>query len=472
MKLIIENWRKYATQLDEMATRASKEGVDLPDLLDTLQHYTVKDFGGPPTHYITYTSLNKVGINPGSKYSTPNGIYAYPLTNSIFKLIESGNLPYAQEREYISVITQKEGANMLTRVTPIHMPRLLKKIYSQEAIDAGVVKNQEIIEEIKDHYTQGLDIDVNLFSFQKIEKESRHQYPFGILWNLTRVASDYNPNTWSALLRWLGFDGAYDSGEGIIHPNEPIQGVFFSKSALTVVETFPNKYTPEHIRIRKKQWLRAGASKLAYTALRDEKLFGPYRQHEVFKDIRNTFIREIIEHLYADIRLLTPENFGAVYNTKFDWGLSTMDASRSDQDVEDLLYVLTSATESNQYREFWYGSKFLNRAFASFSATIREWMRTWVPGVQGVPEGWEPMYANWDENAPNASKGRKAYHRVSKLTAYESFGHGLKRFQEDIKEVLDISVEFKNKFNIPNMSLDQKAEEVMAKAMDDVDDGE
>ena len=77
------------------------------------------------------------------------------------------------------------------------------------------------------------------------------------------------------------------------------------------------------------------------------------------------------------------------------------------------------------------------------------------------------MYANWDENAPNASKGRKAYHRVSKLTAYESFGHGLKRFQEDIKEVLDISVEFKNKFNIPNMSLDQKAEEVMAKMMDD-----
>lgn len=59
MKLIIENSSKYKTQVVQVAevcTRAVKEGVDLPDLLPdllgTLQHYTVADTA-TPTHYIT-----------------------------------------------------------------------------------------------------------------------------------------------------------------------------------------------------------------------------------------------------------------------------------------------------------------------------------------------------------------------------------------------------------------------------------
>mgnify|MGYP003979486677 CR=1 FL=1 len=454
MKLIIENWRKYKTQIDqvdEMATRADKEGVDLPDLLDTLQHYTVEDTA-TPTHYITYTSLNKVGINPGSKYNTPNGIYTYPLTKSIFQLIEIGDLPYAQDKEYISVIMPKEETHMLTRSTPINMTTFLKKIYSREALDAGLIHNEEIIREIKDHYLQELDIDENLISFQKIKADSRHQSNFGILWNLTRIAAGEKPNTWSALMRWIGFDGAYDNGDGIIHPMEPTQGVFFSKSALTVVETFPNKYTPEIIRTREKQWLRAGTNKLAYTILRDKQLFGPYRNHEIFKDIRNTFIREFIIHLYGDIKLLTPENLGAVYTTKFNWGLSTMDASRSNQDVKDLLYTLTSAPESEQYREFWYDSEILRRTFASFCAIIRQWMRAWIP--------WVGSGSYVIDNNPEATA---LFNAVDEFTPW--MADGLDHWQKDVKKVLDISVEFKNKFNIPNMSLDKKAWEVDSAAL-------
>ena len=59
-------------------------------------------------------AIPKFGINPGSQYNTPNGIYSYPLNSPMFRQFRSGGLPFAQDKPYFSVFKVKEGANIVT----------------------------------------------------------------------------------------------------------------------------------------------------------------------------------------------------------------------------------------------------------------------------------------------------------------------------------------------------------------------
>lgn len=57
--------------------------------------------------FVTYTKLNKVGINPQNDFNTPTAVYAYPLPQ-VWKTIEYNKdaqiVPFAGERRYIQVI--------------------------------------------------------------------------------------------------------------------------------------------------------------------------------------------------------------------------------------------------------------------------------------------------------------------------------------------------------------------------------
>ena len=56
----------------------------------------------------------KLGINPQSKYNTPNGIYSYPLNPRVFKQFRAGELPFAQDKPHFSIFRIQDGANILT----------------------------------------------------------------------------------------------------------------------------------------------------------------------------------------------------------------------------------------------------------------------------------------------------------------------------------------------------------------------
>jgi len=66
------------------------------------------------------------------------------------------------------------------------------------------------------------------------------------IWEICRVvARDLGtsspPAMWNKIMRSLGYAGVTDkTGQGIIHPNEPTQAVFFSKQAIRVVEMIHN----------------------------------------------------------------------------------------------------------------------------------------------------------------------------------------------------------------------------------------
>ena len=48
-----------------------------------------------PKFYLHFGSVDRVGINPQSKYKTPNAVCAYPFTESVFEQLLDNSLPFA-----------------------------------------------------------------------------------------------------------------------------------------------------------------------------------------------------------------------------------------------------------------------------------------------------------------------------------------------------------------------------------------
>ena len=71
----------------------------------------------------------------------------------------------------------------------------------------------------------------------------------GVIWEISHLISEtINPfssaNIWNIILnKVIGYDYVCDrKGESIIHPNEPMQAVFFNTKAFKVLDVFENKY--------------------------------------------------------------------------------------------------------------------------------------------------------------------------------------------------------------------------------------
>jgi hypothetical protein len=142
MKLIMESWRVYTDQLAEK-TRADKEGVQLPSVADELATYVEIDSSGIPVNYITFTAINKLGINPRSEYNTPNGIYTYPLTKDILEQLKVGRLPFAQDQPYMSLVQpQDRDAIATSAMGDDELQKACIKLYSKSGAGPLVADNE------------------------------------------------------------------------------------------------------------------------------------------------------------------------------------------------------------------------------------------------------------------------------------------------------------------------------------------
>ena len=257
---IMDKWRKNVLR---EATRADKEGVELPSLLDVLRSYSQPE-SSDPEYFVTYTDINKVGINPGSEYNTPIGIYAYALDDRLLQQVESGTVPFASNAKYVSIIKKRDGANMLDMSTSTHL-RMWTKLFSMETVEKFGLEGTEFEEEVRridkkakefphDKYARWSALWTHRQSeiYFKAEKKRKRKSDFAHIWLATRMVAGENPAKWNGILRYLGFDGAYDSNSGIIHRNEKSQAVFFSKNALKVLETIPNTLKKRDV-LRKKR---------------------------------------------------------------------------------------------------------------------------------------------------------------------------------------------------------------------------
>jgi hypothetical protein len=151
MKRLLENFQKYINEEElEEATRASKEGVVLPSVLEKLEKYVVSD-NEEPTHFFQFSDINKLGVNPRSKYNTPMGIYAYPLIRTLLDQYKSGSIPFASQRKYVIIFKTNPRSNVLfaregeDSIGDTRTENMVEFLYSREA--AMLTGNPEFYKE-------------------------------------------------------------------------------------------------------------------------------------------------------------------------------------------------------------------------------------------------------------------------------------------------------------------------------------
>lgn len=201
----------------------------------------LKKYKGRKDIYISFTSINKIGINPHNKFGTPTAIYTYPL-DAVWKMIERDKgvkgLPFAFDRKYIQVL-QSSGAGMIQDIS---------KSYTKSDYNRDMDKLRKLYPyDKKDQAQDNVEYSIYFGS-----KDARDQSWGGKFWNVTRwVANNHkNPDQlrkagtvhkWNGVFRKLGYAGVADrSASGIIHENEPLQAIFFSTKGFKHVETIMN----------------------------------------------------------------------------------------------------------------------------------------------------------------------------------------------------------------------------------------
>lgn len=186
-----------------------------------------------PKIHISYTAINKIGINPKSKFTdTPLGIYAYPLKEIWSDIKTEGvrNVRFAANTSKFIFVLQETGSGIkdVSSYTKSNLISDLKKIRSMvpEEVYAGA---QKAVDE-----THGSE---NYLPYRYLQ-----YFIYRIsLGRKKRTTSGYAAEI-SKILSQLGYNGFTDrKGTGQIHQAEEIQSFFISPKAYKVVDVIEIK---------------------------------------------------------------------------------------------------------------------------------------------------------------------------------------------------------------------------------------
>jgi len=204
-------------KFSEYITEEKPIGIKNKELwFDYLKDNFSKD---PKDLYVTFVSEDKVGINPKSKWNTPNGVYTYPLS----WVLEGNKIPF------------RGSSPKKIKVLKAVSDKVLNDKFSEKDLEKTLEKLTPVVESLLKTNETFLSRYEDFSNFIKdVIEESNNKSPFGKIWNITRKLSE-NPNKWSKLLIDLGFDFVVDDGHGIIHDNEPTQAVFLNPKSYKVI---------------------------------------------------------------------------------------------------------------------------------------------------------------------------------------------------------------------------------------------
>lgn len=240
------------------------------------RYYTLPDVD---KYYISFTAIEKLGVNPGSKYETPIGIYTYPLEeffhkyvgiyeadltspglNKIFKKSIGSFAPFAGGHKWVHIVKFTGSRKQILNVEDLdksEYERSIKTVVQEVVLRfkkknniSGVVHpdnaykwtrfveyyNPTTKEEMKEVLYEFLYDNI----LEHAKAEARIPTRAGYFWNFSRLCSA-TPAQWNANLRACGYELIADyEGSGIIHPNEPMQAVFLSIKYAKVVDKIEN----------------------------------------------------------------------------------------------------------------------------------------------------------------------------------------------------------------------------------------
>ena len=256
--------------------------------------------------FFTFTKEQKVGINPQSPYNTPVGIYCYPAKETWIKYTKKGDLlPLGQVHGmFVSFFSINNTSNIITDISMLQKQQFdgyfqqLENIFQKETGMNLTVKNinqsykkllidlwkqgdydygrydeplskrtlEDVADALKDitgwynlsygHKLWALTRDVanTIGGFGKrIEPGEEGHDVFQLVWNEDETITN-NKSYWNKIFRQIGINGVIDrSGAGIIHENEPVQGVIFRGDIIDIKEQIIYKTKEEEEQDRKAQ---------------------------------------------------------------------------------------------------------------------------------------------------------------------------------------------------------------------------
>ena len=170
-----------------------------------------KTHPNPENLAVTFTRIDKVGLNPKNKWKTPLGIYLYPIDYVIEKKM---NVPFAGDQPYLNVCEFTRPQKIL------HMTS-----------DVSSQKGMELL---------------NVFPKEQVDQASESVGNYDLrsnyskLWLVTKAIANDKPTQWNINLRKCGIDGFMDHGTGTIHINEPTQCVVFAADNLKLIHSIDN----------------------------------------------------------------------------------------------------------------------------------------------------------------------------------------------------------------------------------------
>ena len=203
-----------------------------PDLyvsvLDQLEPYS-KD----PEYFVSFTTIEKIGINPKNAFSTPIGVYAYNLQKLWPDWIHGDDF-FGKDRPYVNLIKLNTDkiCNIGTYTFNTQDFNKLKKIYNS-------LKPPENFENFVQERREAISNQTNLYS---------RDSDGALIWDLTNnialmLASSNNKSftvRWNKLFRHLGYDVIIDN-TSVIHLLQSSQAVFFVPDSYKLVKRLVNK---------------------------------------------------------------------------------------------------------------------------------------------------------------------------------------------------------------------------------------
>lgn len=230
------------TTLDERA-KWKQRGVALAS-----PEQQIEALIGQDLHYISFTSIEKLGINPSTKYATPVGVYAYPTADPWFEIAwratmnnTAGAIPFAVHQPYVQLFRARSGSGMVV------VNEEGRAVQGRQIIDRALrelerTRSGEDMAWVREQMREkGYDLrsDMSMLWLTTMLLSHRDRYAD------RRVANSLRPDNqhvalWTKMMLDLGIAGFEDRGSGTIHPNEPHQAVIFRMRDVELINTVIN----------------------------------------------------------------------------------------------------------------------------------------------------------------------------------------------------------------------------------------
>jgi hypothetical protein len=185
----------------------------------------------PENLVVTFTAIDKVGINPKSGYDTPLGIYFYPIDYVIEKRM---NVPFAKEQPYLNVCEFTRPEKILHMTSDVNNQKGLDllNVFAKEEVDLAIERLENNYE-LRSNYSKLWLVTREIAKKRAIFTSDSLDVYYGGEEKTNEAV------LWNANLRKCGIDGFVDHNTKTIHENEPTQGVVFTGTALRRILVIP-----------------------------------------------------------------------------------------------------------------------------------------------------------------------------------------------------------------------------------------